>query len=201
MSGATFGCEEIILARHGETEWNRVQRRQGQLDSPLTARGLSQARAVADGAAALAVDAIFASPLGRAAATAAVCDERLDLTVATVPELAEIDHGQMAGMTAADVERLFPGELCRRASNKYRWRFPGGESYADGDLRADIALARVARSGARRPLIVSHEMIGRMLLRNLLAADPVTALAWNQPQGVIYRVDVITRELGELHIE
>jgi broad specificity phosphatase PhoE len=191
------GLEQVVLARHGETEWNRVRRRQGQLDSPLTERGLMQARALATCVAALSVDAIVASPLGRAAATAAVCGEQAGLAVMTVPELAEVDHGQMAGLTSADIERLFPGELGRRASDKYHWRFPGGESYADADQRAATALAGIARSGARRPLVVSHEMIGRMLRRHLVGADPVTALSWNQPHGVVYRIDAKTCELAE----
>lgn len=189
--------EQVVLARHGETEWNRVRRRQGQLDSPLTERGQMQAQALATCVAALSVDAIVASPLGRAAATAAVCGEQVGLVVMTVPELAEVDHGQMAGLTSTDIERLFPGELGRRAGDRYRWRFPDGESYADADQRAVTALERIVRSGSRRPLVVSHEMIGRMLRRHLVGADPVTALSWNQPHDVVYRIDVNTRDLVE----
>jgi probable phosphoglycerate mutase len=199
VQGSAF--ETVVLARHGETEWNRVRRRQGQLDSPLSERGLVQARALAEGAAALSIDAIFASPLGRAATTAALCAERLGLPVITVDELAEMNHGQMAGLTSEGIERLFPGELARRAGDKYRWRFPGGESYADVDRRAGLALAPIAAACVCCPLIVSHEMIGRMLLRHLLGADPMTALGWNQPHDVIYRVDMGTRVVAEVRVE
>jgi probable phosphoglycerate mutase len=58
--------ERVILVRHGETEWNRLGRRQGQLDSPLTSEGERHARAVASLVASTAVDSIFSSPLGRA---------------------------------------------------------------------------------------------------------------------------------------
>jgi broad specificity phosphatase PhoE len=190
--------ETVVLARHGETEWNRAGRRQGQLDSPLTERGLAQARAVAEVVAALPLDAIFASPLGRAAATAALCSERTGLPVTTLAELAEVHHGRMAGLTAEDIERLFPGEFDRRSRDKYRWRFPGGESYADADRRVGKALACVGAAHSWCPLIVSHEMIGRMLRRHLLAADPLTALAWRQPHDVIYRIDLIPRRVTEL---
>jgi broad specificity phosphatase PhoE len=64
--------DRVLLARHGQTEWNVLGRRQGQLDSPLTAMGLAQARRHAETLAAEAYDAIFTSPLGRAATTAAI---------------------------------------------------------------------------------------------------------------------------------
>jgi len=75
---------------------------------------------------------------------------------------------------------------CRSGQRgKYDYRFPGGESYADADVRAGQALAEVARSGAHRPLLVSHEMIGRMLLKQLGVED---ALGLDQPSEVVYRV-------------
>ncbi|PZS27106.1 MAG: hypothetical protein DLM59_17060 [Pseudonocardiales bacterium] len=157
--------DPVVLARHGETEWNRVRRRQGQLDSRLTGRGLMQARGLAESVAGLSI------------------------------------HGQMAGLASEDIERLFPGELDRRVVNKYLWRFPGGESYADADRRAGVALARIAAAGARCPLIVSHEMIGRMLLRNLLGADPTAALGWSHPHDMIYRVDVGACTVAEVRVE
>jgi broad specificity phosphatase PhoE len=162
----------VVLARHGETEWNRSGRKQGRLDSPLTARGRAHAGALAEAAAGLKVDAVFASPLGRAVATAAVCAGRTGLPVVVIDELAEVDHGAMAGLTTGEIERRHPGELDRRAADKYRWRFPGGESYADADRR-----------------------IGRMLLRRLLGEDPATALARHHPHDVLYRVEIGTRTL------
>jgi broad specificity phosphatase PhoE len=182
-------AESVVLARHGETEWNRAGRRQGQLDSPLTERGVRQAIVLGHGVAALSIDVIFTSPLGRASATAGSCAERLRVPVVPVAELAEVDHGRMAGLTREEIEQAFPGALARRAQDKYRWRFPGGESYADADHRAGTALALIDAAGAQHPLIVSHEMIGRMLLRHLLDADAATALTWTQPHNVIYRVD------------
>jgi broad specificity phosphatase PhoE len=192
--------DKVVLARHGETEWNVAGRRQGQLDSPLTEAGLGQARALARALSTLAIDAIFVSPLGRAVATAEVCAQWLALPVRTLDELAELDHGAMAGLTSAQIERRYPGELGRRANDKYEWRFPGGESYADADRRCTTALARIAAFGSRSPVLISHEMIGRMLMRQLLGADPMTALKWQHPHDVIYRVDVARREVTELRV-
>jgi len=182
--------EVVLLARHGETEWNRLGIRQGQLDSDLTGRGRAQAAGLAQSVAEHRPDGIFTSPLGRAAVTAEFCGERLGLPVTVIDELSEIHHGEMAGLSSTEVEERFPGRMARRAADRYEWRFPGGESYADGDRRAAIALRRIAAtSGIRRPLVVSHEMIGRMLLRRLLGADPATAFTWDQPHDVVFRVD------------
>jgi broad specificity phosphatase PhoE len=188
VSGADFG--RVLVARHGQTQWNRLGRRQGQLDSPLTHLGLRQAEQLARVVARLdGTDGVFASPLGRAARTAAGCGEMLGLPVTVVEDLTEVDHGTMAGLTAIETEARFPGELSRREQDKYRWRFPGGESYADADARASRALSRIAGYRVRYPLIVSHEMIGRMLMRNLLAVPAATALGWKQPNDVIYQID------------
>jgi len=177
----------VLLARHGQTEWNVLGRRQGQLDSPLTAAGLAQAHRHARSLADHDLDAIFTSPLGRAATTAAVIAEAVGLPVTVVDELAEVHHGDFAGLTNADIAERHPTAARERAQDKYHWRFPNGESYADADLRAAKALAFVAQQ-SRTPLIVSHEMIGRMLLRNLLDEDPADALRRDQPHDVIYVV-------------
>jgi broad specificity phosphatase PhoE len=94
----------------------------------------------------------------------------------------------MADLTASEIEARFPGESARRQQDKYRWRFPGGESYADADRRAARALGQIAGRRVRRPLIVSHEMLGRLLMRHILAADPTAALGWNQPNDVLHQI-------------
>jgi broad specificity phosphatase PhoE len=144
------------------------------------------------------IDGIFSSPLGRALVTAGLYADALGLPVVTVDELAEIHHGTMAGLTGEETEAAFPGEMSRRAADKYRWRFPDGESYADGDVRAAAALRLVGRSGAIRPLLVSHAMMGRMLLRNLLGLTPDEALAYRHPHGVVYRVDMTAGSVEEI---
>jgi broad specificity phosphatase PhoE len=190
--------QEIFLARHGETEWNLVGRRQGQLDAPLTPAGREEVERMADRLRAFPIDGIFSSPLGRSMASALVYAEAFGLPVVTVDELAEIHHGAMAGLSGEEIETAFPGEMSRRAADKYRWRFPEGESYADGDGRAAAALRLVECSESVRPLLVSHEMIGRMLLRNLLGLTPDEALAHGHPHGVVYRIDVAANSLQEI---
>ena len=184
----------VFLVRHGETQWNLQRRRQGRLDSALTDNGVAQAQRHAAALRGCGIDGIFVSPLGRTVATARIVGDTLGVAVDVVQELAEIDHGQFSGLVDEQVDAQFPGERERRAADKYRWRFPGGESYADADVRAASALRQVGRKPAKRPLIVSHEMLGRMLQRHLLDLDPYVALARSHPQDVVFHIDPKIRE-------
>jgi broad specificity phosphatase PhoE len=199
MESSTFGLiERVYLARHGRTEWNTLGRRQGQLDSPLTPEGLASAMQLAQLIARQPVDAVFSSPLGRAASTAAIFADFLKVDVVVIDELQEVHHGSMAGLTNHQIDAGYAGELLRRRHNRYQWRFPGGESYADADRRAANALASISRLGSRFPLIVSHEMIGRMLIRNLLDLSPGDALAVDHPHDVLYCIDPATKQCTDL---
>ena len=94
----------VWLARHGETEWNRQGRRQGQLDSPLTPNGVEQARQLAATLAEQPIDSLFVSPQGRAMATAQLIADVLSRPIRQLDELREVDHGRVAGLTDAEIE-------------------------------------------------------------------------------------------------
>ena len=179
----------LLLARHGQTEWNLARRRQGQLDSPLTAAGRSNAQILAHALAGLGVDMIATSPLGRAHETARIFAAILGADVFVIPELAELHHEAMAGLTDDEISERHPDAWSSRAADKYRWRFPDGESYADAEARADRALSRIGGLEAALPLVVSHEMIGRVLRRHLLALDVEDALALSHPQDVAFLIE------------
>lgn len=178
----------VYIARHGQTEWNLQRRKQGQLDSPLTELGRQAAADLARFVVEYDVDAVFSSPLARARSTAMLAADAIGVGLRVLPDLAEVHHGAMAGMTAEEVDSTFPGARAAREKDKYRWRFPGGESYADADERAARAIREARRSGSRRPVIVSHEMIGRMLLRQVADLAPQEVLGRRQPHHLVYRV-------------
>jgi broad specificity phosphatase PhoE len=183
-----WGFDEVFIVRHGETEWNVQGRRQGQLDSPLTEAGRSSAQQVSVLLSDLNPDALFSSPLGRAWSTALIIDAALGLGVRSEGGLSEIDQGELGGLTNDEIEESHPGLLAERRSCLQSWRFPGGESYADGDLRAAAALSRIEATLTRRPLLVTHEMIARMLVRNLLGLSTHEALNRSFTQGIVYQV-------------
>jgi len=185
----TWPWSEIFIACHGQTEWNIAGRRQGRLDSPLTRQGVADAHRVASLAQPLRLDAIYTSPTGRAARTAAIVGEAVALAPVSVDGLAEIDIGAFSGMTDDEIERRTPGELAARAADKFHWRFPDGESYADADRRAATVLAELAELPTQRLLLVTHQMFGRALERNLLGLEPNDALELSIAHGTIVHLD------------
>lgn len=187
----------LVLARHGQTEWNFVGRRQGQLDSPLTSDGVLSARRLVPVLSEQGVDIIVSSPIGRARRTAEIFSDGLQVSVIQLDELAEVHHGTFAGLTNAEIEREHSEAWRARGADFYGWKFPGGESYEDADHRAVNAIASVRAMGASLPLLVTHEMIGRMLRRQLLGLTVDQAFALRHPQHIAYRIqDGRSRELS-----
>lgn len=141
----------ILIARHGESDWNVARRWQGHADRPLTERGREQARALAERLRHVELDAVYSSDLRRAADTAAAVSPE----VIEVPELREVDVGSWSGLTRAEAEERFPEGVAR-----WREGFPGwddGETYEEMTERvvgAVFAIARAHEGG--RVLVVSH---------------------------------------------
>ncbi|WP_240745187.1 MULTISPECIES: histidine phosphatase family protein [unclassified Microbacterium] len=181
--------ERLLLARHGQTVWNVEHRLQGQLDSPLTDEGIAQAHAIADRISHVGVLTVCSSPLGRALRTAVIIADRLGAEVIEVPELADLHHGALAGMTWDEIDAEYPTAREERAANRYGWAFPGGESYAQARSRARKALSSCGWASEGTPLVVSHEMIGRMLRAELRGLDASNALGLRHPHGVVFEID------------
>lgn len=180
--------QQAYLVRHGQTTWNRDGRLQGQLDSPLTPEGLAQACDVAERLAPLGIKTVCSSPAGRALRTAVVIAERIGADLVEVPELSDVHHGEMTGMTRLEIEEAFPGARAARSENRYGWAFPGGESYAQARGRARRALSSCGWAADGAPLLVTHEMIGRMLRAELRGLDAAQALALRHPFGSVLQI-------------
>ena len=186
---ATEGA--IYVVRHGETVWNAEGRRQGRMDSPLTARGVEQARAVGRALRKALRDArgvvLESSPLGRARATAEIVCRELGLAQSAIvpqPLLAELHNGDWQGLTAAEIDARFPGARDARDREKWSYTFPGGESYADAYRRATAWLS--ARKHASDTIAVTHEMLSRTLLGAYAGCTSDEMLALSHPHDRIY---------------
>lgn len=145
----------ILLARHGESDWNRDQRWQGHADRPLTHLGREQARALADRLAATELDAVYSSDLERARETAAIVAEPHQLPVKELPDLREVDVGSWSGLTRAEAEGRFPNAFRRWTEGEEGW--DDGETYEQLSERVVSAvLAIAARHPRDRVLLVAH---------------------------------------------
>lgn len=159
----------FILVRHGETTWNLEGQRQGQSDSPLTARGLAQARAIADRLADVRADALYSSDLPRAWQTAEQISAACGLPVIPDERLREKSFGVLEGLRQAEVEARYPQVAARLAQRLPDYAPPGGESLAAAQRRGVAALEGLARRHAGgRVIVVSHGALLGMFLRHVL---------------------------------
>jgi len=147
----------IILARHGETDWNRERRWQGHSDRPLNDTGREQAKALAADLTGEPIAAVYSSDLMRAHETARIVADGLGLDVVTVPGLRERRFGSWEGLQDVEAERLFPGVNGP----------PDGESRADMLRRVLESLEAIAQANrGRTVLVVSHGGPVRAVLRH-----------------------------------
>ena len=145
----------ILIARHGQSDWNQERRWQGHADRPLTDRGREQAQALADRLSHIELDAVYSSDLQRARDTAAVVAESQGLELRQLPDLREVDVGSWSGLTRAEAEERFPEGFARWRDGYPGWK--DGETYeamTDRVLRAVGKIAAEHESG--RVLVVSH---------------------------------------------
>jgi len=148
---------ELLVIRHAESEWNALGRWQGHSDPPLSARGLEQARALAQQLAHERIDRIEASDLARARATAAPLAAQLGAAVRLDAIYRELDLGEWAGLTRAQIEARDAGRLAPFDRGVASARAPGGESRADVARRARAALESLClRFPNERVAVVTH---------------------------------------------
>jgi len=179
---------EIYLVRHGETEWNRDGRLQGQHNSSLTARGRRQAEQLGRLLARLLgrqQRLINVSPLGRALETAAIIRQQVPGPEPIIdPRLQEMTLGSWEGLTRKEVNEQCNGVVGDDANAEWWFRAPGGESFDHFQQRVRSWL-----SEQRGPVIaVSHGITTRMIRGEYLGLSRHERLSLPVPHGVIWRL-------------
>ncbi len=160
--------KRVFLVRHGETDWNREGRFQGQMDIPLNGTGLVQARSVAEALKDVSLDRIVTSPLSRARETARPLAEVKELRAELSEGLIEIGHGLWEGRTYGEVEAEWPGRLEAWHTRPETVVMPGGESLEDVQNRAWPALLRIAEGKGENIAVFTHDAVLKVLLMNVL---------------------------------
>ena len=166
----------IILVRHGQTEWNRVERFRGRADVPLNETGLAQAKATGQRVASDASlseewqpVAIYSSPLSRAVKTAEAIAQHFNLPVQVHPGIADIDYGQWQGLTPDEVKARWPEIHHAWYNAPHTARIPGGETLQDLRARGMAAVNELAaRHAGQTFVMVGHTVINRIILLGVL---------------------------------
>ena len=157
--------QQIVLVRHGETEWSREGRHTGRTDLPLTERGREEAAALGGALAGRRFALVLTSPLVRAAETCTLAGLG-DVALAR-DDLREWDYGRYEGRTTEEIREERPGWTL--------WRdgCPGGESSADVGARADRVVAEL-RAADGDVAVFAHGHLLRVLGARWVGLDPST---------------------------
>lgn len=178
----------LYFVRHGETEWNRTRRLQGQIDTPLNDTGREQAARNGRTLATLGLDLgsmpFVASPLSRCTETMEIIRENAGLPrsgYATDDRLKEIHFGHWQGAFWPEVPSLDPEGHAQREKDHFAWRPRGGESYADLTARTAEWLSEIGED----TVCVAHGGVSRALRGHVLGLDTAEVPELPVPQDKI----------------
>jgi probable phosphoglycerate mutase len=158
---------ELILLRHGETDWNREFRFQGHVDVGLNAVGLEQARRLAERLAGEKAHSVYASDLMRARQTAQPVAQQLGLRSITDPALREQSFGQVDGMRVEDIQKQHPQAWAAWLQFQEDYGMPGGETTRQFHTRVMDAVYRLVSAHHGETLVVvTHGGVLDMIYRS-----------------------------------
>lgn len=149
---------QIVLVRHGATDWNLEHRCQGSSDRDLSAVGLRQAEAIAALLREETIHAVYSSDLQRARRTAELIGEHHRLAVQIDRRIRELDHGNLEGLTFDQIKENFGDFLARWRSEPAELQVPGGERLVDVAERAWLGLNEIVTRHRESDtiVVVSH---------------------------------------------
>ena len=149
---------QIVLVRHGATDWNLQGRCQGSTDRDLSDVGIRQAYQIAELLSEQEINAIYLSSLRRAQQTAERISQPHKLPVLIEEDVRELDHGELEGLTFNEIKANYGDFLVRWRSEPAEICVPGGERLADVAERAWNGLNQIVQrhADAERILVVSH---------------------------------------------
>ena len=183
----------ILLARHGETEWNKVGRVQGWTDIPLSTDGEAQAIRLARRLSDISLAAVYSSDLSRAAQTAKPAADTQGLKVQTLESLREKGYGDWEGLTGPELERDYK-QLWHRyhTLRDLTAKVPNGETWPEVQKRMSTALQNIlaAHPGTDETvLVVGHGASSRMLILEALHAPLPVLLHFFLDNASLSRLD------------
>jgi broad specificity phosphatase PhoE len=173
---------ELILARHGETEWNVEEVFRGRIDVELNQNGIKQAELLAEYLSELKIEAVYSSPLKRALKTAEAVARRHHLEVEASPGLNDCDFGQWQGLSLREVKDKYKKLYEQWAESPQLVKIPGGESLEGVRERALKVVNGVIAKHSGAVVLVAHRVVNKVLICALLGLD--NSHFWNIRQDV-----------------
>ncbi len=163
----------MVIARHGESEWNRIHRYQGQLDAPLSELGIQQANLLAERLRNEQFAAIYTSPLQRCShTTEIIANFHPGTDIHNDPALMEIHHGEWQGKYADEVNAQYGEGLQEWRVHPMRSQMPGGESFSNVLKRSLEYKERMLVAHPEETILVStHDVVIKVLVADVLGMD------------------------------
>jgi broad specificity phosphatase PhoE len=178
---------ELILIRHGQTEWNATSRWQGQADPPLNAVGHEQAQHTAQELSGQKIDVLISSDLKRARETAEIIAATLSLEVRFEPRLREINLGDWQGLYSTEIRARWPQEVEAWHDSPLSVRPPHGETIAELADRVLKAVEDIAQHYPQQRVgIVAHELPIAVITTHA-AGIPLAELRQHIPPNAAWR--------------
>jgi len=185
----------LCMVRHGETAWNAEGRVQGQLDVPLSAVGLAQARCVAAALAERRFSALYSSDLQRVRQTAQPAAEKLGLEVRIDARLRERHYGVFQGLTYVQARESLPADYARFKAKDPQYAFGSGESLSDFFARALQCIGEIAaRHDGEEVLVFTHGGVLEMAYRHATGCGLSTPRRCELPNAALNWIEVGERE-------
>lgn len=184
-----FQLPKLLFVRHGETDWNRAGRMQGQRDIPLNDRGRRQAARngrVMAGLIAGGDWSVAVSPLRRTRETLQIMLDGGVAAETPVDEdrLKEVAFGIFEGLTPKEIREQHAGLMADRKANHWNFTPPGGESYATLSQRVWNFLETLDRP----TILVSHGGVMRVILRRLAGMPEAQGVRIFTPQNRVLAI-------------
>ena len=188
-----IGDSRIILVRHGETDWNKEGRFQGQINIPLNAKGKEQANSASKYLKGLKFNKAFSSSMDRPYETAEIIlKNQRNLKIIKVYELVEISHGLWEGKLDSEISEEWPEMLKAWHKEPEKVLMPEGESIQQVSERSIKAWNSICKSQKKNDitLLVAHDAVNKTIICNILGLNYSDIWKIKQGNGGITVIDI-----------
>jgi probable phosphoglycerate mutase len=184
----------LLLVRHGETEWNRQGKFQGQIDVPLNDHGRVQATKAREFLKTISLDFAFSSTMARPRETAEIIlQDHPRVSLQLLDGLREISHGKWEGKFESEIDQDFPGELHRWRTIPAQVQMPEGENLQEVYQRSVGSWQEILQTAQSQNLgiglVVAHDATNKTLLCHILGLSLENFWNFRQGNGAVSVID------------